>query len=179
MADNQSISYNRDRTAARRWLEHTKDGQFAVEKMRQHFKGNLGDFLGDNEISWSDMVEEQREGLAIAQSCSEAREAFNLARQSKSTMGVPPGLGNGAHFVKFFTPPLWYVLRRQVEVNDPEYWNYPLNVLREALSNPEWATVSAEYIRGELEKHLPKGRGRTALPEAISEPIIVAPADAT
>ena len=166
---NRSISYNRDREKARHWLAHTKEGQLAVENLRRYYKGNLGDFLGDeHEISWDDLVKEQREGLVIAQSAAEQREAFNLARQSGRPFGSPVGT-NSAHFVKFFSPPLWYLLRRQVEVNDPNYWNDPLNTLREAMKNEQWATAPISYIRGQLEAMLPKSR---------PAPLVVSPAAA-
>ena len=105
----------------------------------------------DHWVSWGDMLEEHRDDLALAANCQEARNSMDLARKSNS-LNAPPQ-PTAAKWVKFFSPPMWYVLRKQVEVMDPNYWNDPKNTIREALSHPEWTTVSADYLRGELLKY--------------------------
>src|SRR5436189_125039 len=54
----------------------------------------------------------------------------------------------------------WLFFRRQIENMDPEYWNDPKNVLREALAFPEFCTVPQHIIRGELDRHLGKPHER-------------------
>ena len=78
-----------------------------------------------------------------------------MAQQSSSMLVSPSP--THAKWRLVFQPPIWYVLRRQIETMDPNFWNDPANMYREALNNPLWATVPAEIIRGELEKYLPKG----------------------
>ena len=149
--DIKSPSWLRDRKAAHRWLKNTADGKMAVRNLQENMPGGDLSSVLDNKEQWKDwegMIEEHRNGLQIAGSCQELRNAADLARQARSNK-MPP-IGNHGKWLRFFAPPMWYVLRKQVEVADPDYWNYPVNVMREALEHPQWATIPLDMIRGEL-----------------------------
>jgi len=161
--DNKSLSYLRDRKIARKWLSDTKPGQYAVELMKKDMgNANLAAILTDDKwVQWEDLIAEHKDSLAIAANCAEARKAADLARKSSSRMG--PAMPTQAKWLRFFSPPISYVLRRQVETMDPDYWNDPKNVLREALDNDQWATVSADTIRGEIDRMIPGKKKKVVL----------------
>lgn len=161
--DNKSPSYLRDREAARRWLTRTPDGRAARDHLMKHGPGGQARILDDDQhVEWEDLVNENRDLPLLAANCAEARSAFEMARQARSTLG-PPGLDK-ARWIRFFATPVAYVLRRQIETGDPDYWNDPRNLYREALDHPEWLCVPAEVIRGELEKVLPRKKQPNASP---------------
>jgi hypothetical protein len=152
--DNKSPSYLKERAAVRKWLSETEEGRYAVDLMRaQEGPAAVSRILDDDKwVGWADLIEEHKNDLTIAANCHEVRKAVDLARKSNS-LSAPP-TSQGGKWLRFFTPEMGYVLRRQVETMDPDYWNDPKNVFREALRNPQWLTVPAELIRGELEKYL-------------------------
>lgn len=156
MADIQSISFLRDREAARRWYQNTKAGNYAAELMLKE-KGSTFSAIynkRDGWVQWTDMVQEHRNDLAVAADCAEARAAFDLARGARNSM-MPP-MKTAANWMRFMSVPDWYFFRKQIDTADPYYWNDQKNVLREALDNPQWCTVPADVIRGELERLMPK-----------------------
>lgn len=156
--DVKSVGYQKMRAEARRWLLNTDAGQHTVKILRRHAPGeNLAKLLDDGGwIDYEDMLKENAGNLVLAANCAEARRGVEMAMQAKGRMGPPTkGQARWGHFASI---PLWYVLRRQVEAMDPDYWNDPVNVFRELMKNPEWSTVPEEVIRGELLKYLPKGK---------------------
>lgn len=155
--DNKSPSYLRDREGARAWLTRTAEGRAARDLLIRNAGGNAAAILDDDRhVDWEDLVRENRDLPVLAASNAEARASFELARQSRSTLG-PPG-GDKGKWLRVFSPPSGYVLRRQIETADPAYWNDPVNLYREALANPQWCPVPADHIRGKLESLLPKAR---------------------
>ena len=156
-SENKSPSYLEEREEARRWLLDTKEGQYAADILKE--KGPHGiaaKVLDDDHFTdWESIVKEHRHDLVIAANCYEARNAVSMARQSSSLLVAPTQ--SHMKWRKIMSPPIWYVLRRQIETMDPNYWNDPANMYREALNNPQWTVVPADIIRGELEKHLPSG----------------------
>lgn len=157
MAEIQSISYLRDREAARRWFTSTSMGRYAADLLRSEKGGEVfGQVFNTKEgwVQWTDMVHEHRNDLAIAADCAEARAAFDLARGSRS-LAIPP-LKTAANWMRFMSIPDWYYFRKIAEHGDPYFWNDQVNTLREALANPQWCTVPADVIRGELERLMPK-----------------------
>lgn len=156
--DNQSPSYLAERQRIRRWLEHHPDGREAMRVLRSDSTpAQLNAVLEDDkQTDWEELQRDYAGASVLAASCREAREAFDLARQSRTTMGPPRT--DKQKWVRFFSAPIGYVLRRQIEVSDPDYWNQPVNVYREALAHPEWCVASADYIRGALEQFLPRGQ---------------------
>ena len=156
--DNQSPSYLAERERVRAWLQRHPDGREALRVMRQHAAPGVMNAVleDDDQTDWEEMVRDFAGASVLAASNREAREAFELARQSRSTLGPPKT--DKQKWVRFFSAPIGYVLRRQIEVCDPDYWNQPVNVYREALAHPEWATAPPDYIRGALESFLPRGQ---------------------
>lgn len=156
MSDPKSPSYLKAMRAAHHWLLNTKDGKYATEFLRQNSPNQDLAAVIENGgwINWEDMVSENRDNLLLASNCYEAREAVKLSRQSKGLMGAPTT--SQSKLMRFASFPLWYVLRRQVETADPDYWSSPVNVMRECLKHPQFTTVPAEIIRGQLERLLPK-----------------------
>jgi hypothetical protein len=156
--DNLSPSYLAERARVRRWLEQHPDGREAMRVMRgSSTPAELNAVLEDEkQTDWEELQKDYRGASLLAASCREGREAFELARQSSSIMGPPKT--DKQKWVKFFSPPLSYVLRRQIELSEPDYWNIKVNVYREALAHPEWCTAPADYIRGALENCLPRGQ---------------------
>lgn len=144
--DNKSISYLEERERTRRFLWETGDGQLALEHLRQDATpAELQRVLTDDTFTdHTALREEHRGGIVVAENCREAREAFTIDQMHKTD----------AKWVRFFAPPIWYYLRRQVDTGDPDYWKDPVNTMREALARPIWATAPASYIRGELMKYL-------------------------
>ncbi len=166
-SENKSPSYLEERERARRFLTQTKDGKFAADLIRRNTQPGEANVLDDdNWVDWEEVMREHRHDTIIAASCQEAREAASLSRQSSSIL-APPNPSK-SKLRKFFSPPLWYVLRRQIETADPDYWTDRVNQYREALKNPEWATVSPECIRASLEDLLPRG---TKVEAPVSWPI--------
>ena len=154
---NTAPGYQAEREYVRKWLQKTPDGKFATDLLRRSSSTKVMQAIFDDEdmTDWEEVVKDYRGATVLAASCQEARNAFDLARQSSSTLGPPDR--SKAKMRNFFSPPLGYVLRRQIEACDPDYWNDPVNVYREALKFPEWCKVSADYLRGQLEAFLPKG----------------------
>lgn len=153
---NQSPSYLEEREKARRFLLETKEGAEATKQLKSFMGPDTSAVLDDDRwTNWGDIVKEHRQDTVIAASCQEARSAFDLARQSSSIHAAP--LPGKSKMRRIFSPPMWYVLRKQIQITDPNYWNDPVNIYREALAHPEWSTVSAEYLRGQLAELLPKG----------------------
>lgn len=151
--DNKSPSYLEDREKTRKWLTETEEGRYAADLLKTEDPNIVSQVLDDDKwVDWQTMLEEQKDGLIIAENCAEARNSVELARKSNS-MNAPPQ-PTAARWLRFFSPPMWYVLRKQVEVMDPDYWKDPKNIFREALDHPQWTTVPADYLRGELEKYL-------------------------
>ncbi len=153
--ENQSPSYRKLRADVRRWLTETSEGQYQTSILRDNMPGGHLEKIFDDD-NWTDfegVITEGRGSLVIAASCAEARRTCEIAMQAKYRVS-PPSHGQ-AKWLRFFSPPLWYVLRRQVEVMDPDYWNSTANTLHEALRNPQWTTVPASILRGELEKYMP------------------------
>lgn len=156
--DNRSVLYNEDRNFVRRWLDGDDDGRFALELTQRDThasalrpeRKDAGDVLtNDQHFDFSSFYDEHRHDLAVAYNCREAREAFRIdARTGERT------------WVRFFQCPGWLFFRRQIENMDPEYWNDPKNVFREALAFPEFCTVPADRIRGEYERYLGKAQTR-------------------
>ena len=164
--ENTSPSYLEEREKVRKWLSTTKEGQHTVGIMKQQ-DGDLAvsKLLDDDQwASWGDLMTEHKDDLVLASSCAELRNAADLARKSNS-LNQPP-MSQGARWMRFFSPPIWYVLRRQVEVGDPDYWNDPVNVMREAMENSQWSTLPADYIRGELLKYVGASTGSEVLKSA-------------
>jgi len=157
--DNKSPSYLEEREQVRRWFQKTQDGKEARRILMDAVGGDASRILDDDKhVDWEEMVKDYAGCSVLAASCREAREAFEIARQSKSSMG-PPGVDKGK-WVHWFSTPIGYVLRRQIELADPDYWNDPINVFREAMDHPEWCRVPMDVIRGELEMRLPKNRDK-------------------
>lgn len=154
-AENKSPSYNAVRSAVRNWLLTTPEGKYATGKLKQFQKPSFGhNHLQHviDEAYWTDHAEiyrEYKDALILASNNAERRRQFERG-EIKPTPG--------SRMMKIFSPPLSYTLRRQAEEMDPDYWNDPRNVLREALANPEWTTVPADYLRGQLESLLPKAK---------------------
>jgi len=155
---NQSWSYLEERNRVRNWLTKTPDGKLATELLRKNApKENAAPILDDDSCtSWQDIVDEYKDGVMLASSCQEARGTYELARQAKSTMGLP-GVSH-ARWNGFFSAPIGYVMRRQIQTGDPNYWNDPVNVYREALENPNWCRVPRSYLVGKLNDLLPGGK---------------------
>jgi hypothetical protein len=155
---NQSSSYRREREWARRILTGTHQGQESIDLLKRNAPGGDASAIFDDDdlVDWEELIKEHRGNAMIAANCREAREAFDLARQSSTIMAAPSP--SKAKMRRIFSPPAWYVLRKQAELGDPEYWNRPVNIYREALANPQWATVPAEYLRAALDQYLPKGQ---------------------
>lgn len=158
MGDIRSISFLRDRDAAKRWFQGTRQGLYAAGLLLRERGSDFGEVYNrrDGWVQWTDMVQEHRNDLAVAADCAEARAAFDLARGA--SRGKFPPLKTAAHWMRFFSVPDWYFFRRQIDVADPDYWNDQKNVLREALDHPEWCTVPADIIRGELDSLTPRQR---------------------
>jgi len=155
---NKSESYNRDRSLVRRWLLETREGQFATEMANRGMpKGdNLSRLFDDDKwLDWEDLYKESKDSIVLAANCREAREGARMAMKSTTSMVAPTG--GPSKMMRFFSPPMSHVLRRQIEVQDPDYWNDPKNVLREALLYPEYACVPESLLRAQLESMLPKG----------------------
>lgn len=152
--DNKSPSYLEERQTVRDWLDKTSEGKYAGDLLKTlDTPSVVSKVLDDSQwVSWGDLLKEHKDDLILASSCAESRNAVELARKS-STLNAPP-MSKGARWLRFFSPPMWYVLRKQVEEMDPDYWTDPKNIFREALDNPQWAIVPPDYIRGELEKYL-------------------------
>jgi len=142
--DNKSISYLQEREKTHRFLTGTADGRLAIDNLRQDATPEeMQRVLGDDRFTdHATLREEHRGGVLVAESCREAREAFTIDQMHQT----------GAKWVRFFAPPFWYYIRRQIDSGNPEYWKDPANTMREALECPQWATVPAWYIRGELMK---------------------------
>jgi hypothetical protein len=164
--DNRSIPYNEERAAVRDWLSTTKDGAFAVEQLQKEAgssalkpeKRDAGDILtNDQHVDWPSVYREHKDDLAVAYNSRAAAEAFKIDAR----------IGNDA-WIRFFQCPGWLFFRRQIENMDPEYWNDPKNVLREAMAFPDFCTVPQHVIRAELDKYLGKAHTR----------LIVAPGEA-
>jgi hypothetical protein len=155
--DNKSPSYLQDREAARRYLTQTPDGKVARDFLIKNAPGgDASSILDDDEhVDWEDLVRENKGLPVLAANCSEARRAFDMARQARSNLGVPL---DKHRWLKFFSAPLGYVLRKQIETCDPKYWDDPANLFREAMDHPEWCCVPSDVIRAQLEAHLPKGQ---------------------
>lgn len=157
--DNKSPSYLAERQKKRRWLlSNDPNAQLARKYLREMAPG--GDAASvlddDQQVAWDDIVEEHRFDAMIAANNMEARKAFELARQSSTSMGAPNHANS--YMRHFASTPTWYVIRRQIETMDPEYWNDPKNVFHELLEHPEWVTVPIDDIRGQLEMYLPRKR---------------------
>lgn len=163
-SENKSFSYLEERDNVRRWLLNSKDGRLATEVLRRGNKSlpncpgdDLAPVLDDDKFtSFQDIVDEYRDGTLLATTCEEARGVFDLAKGSKSNMALP-GV-TSARWSNFFSAPIGYVLRRQIQTGDPDYWNKPQNIYREALANPNWCKVPISVIRGKLEASLPKAK---------------------
>jgi hypothetical protein len=157
--DNKSPSYLTERDDVRRWLFTSQDGRVAVDHLRKwaiktgHNPANL--FDDDKYVQWGDMVRAYKGATVLATNNAAARAAFELASQSTSNMSGPGGKDKWRLFARV---PLDYHLRRMTETADPDYWNDRVNLYRELLDNPDWCTVPADVIRGELEEALPKNR---------------------
>ena len=148
--ENKSPSYLEEREQVRRALSNTPEGRYAVDLLiQQDGKSVVGKALNeDSWLDWKSLWEEHKDDLILASNCEALRNAFELSRKS-SSMNQPP-MSQGSRLLRFFSPPMWYVLRRQIEVGDPDFWSDPENMIREALANPQWATVPADYLRGKL-----------------------------
>ena len=155
--DVKSVGYQREKRYTVDWLKETRAGAFAEEILRKGSPGgNLSRILDDGGWkSWEDIYTEHKDDLVLAANCREAREAFDIARKSHSRLAPPTGSGSKMCRVASF--PLSYVLRRQIEVMDPDYWNSPLNFLRECMDHPYWVTADINVVRGMLEALLPQG----------------------
>ena len=145
---NQSWSYLRDRDVVRRWLLGSPDGKVAADLLRKNAPtGNAAPILDDDAwTSWADVYEEHKDGVLLSQSCAEARGAWETRKSVKGK------------WRNFFSAPQGYVFRKMADTADPDFWNKPSNLYREALAHPEWCKVPRWYIVGELEKLLPKGK---------------------
>lgn len=156
--DNKSPSYRAEREAVRKWIERTPDGKYARKQLMDAMGGDASRILDDDQhVDWEEIVREYKGATVLAANCREAREAFELARQSSSLRQLPPSQDK-SKWVKFLSAPAGYVLRRQIELADPDYWNDPINVYREAMEHPEWCSVPMDTIRGMLNDLLPKAR---------------------
>jgi hypothetical protein len=173
--ENRSQSYLVEREAVRKWLLETREGHFATELARREAPNdNLAPFFDDDKwLNWADLYREYKEAIVLAANCREARETARLTMQSRNTLGIPAH--GPSQMLRFFSPPLSHVLRRQVEMQDPDYWNDIRNVLREALLYPEYTCVPVSLIRAELESHLPKGTKVTVTKEGIVERQVTIP----
>lgn len=155
---NQSPSYLASRERARKFLLNTKDGQEATRILKEHATpAEMTRIFDDDRFtSWDDVVEEHRGSTILAASCREARAAFDLAAGSRSNK-IPPPAGR-SKMRRIAQIPAWYMLKRPIEMGDPDYWNSKENTYRELLANPQWACVPPSYLRGQLEAQLPKGK---------------------
>lgn len=167
--DNKSPSYLVEREAVRKWLLETREGHFATELARREAPNdNLAPFFDDDRwLGWGDIYREYRDAIVLAANCAEARETARLVIKSRNSMGLPAH--GPSRMMRFFSPPMSLVLRRQVEMQDPDYWNDLRNVLREALLYPEYTCVPLSLIRSELEALLPKGTKVSVTKEGIVE----------
>lgn len=167
--DNKSPSYLKERDAVRKWLLDTKAGQWAAELARREApRQNLSPFFDDDKwLGWGDIYQEYRDALVVAANCAEARETARLQIKSRNSMGIPAH--GPSRMMRFFSPPMSLVLRRQVELQDPDYWNDIRNVLKEALNYPEYCCVPASMIRAELEANQPRGTKLIAGKEGLVE----------
>ena len=147
-SSNKSPSYLEEREWVLKWLDRTPDGRTAADLLRKHSRNdNASSVLDDDDwTSWGDIYEEHKEGVLLAQSCAEARSAWEVRKSMKGK------------WRNFFSAPGAYVFRKMADTGDPEYWNRPVNLYREALDHPEWCKVPRWYIAAELEKVLPKGK---------------------
>lgn len=155
-SSNQSPSYLGEREEVLRWFQKSPDGQYLRDLIRRVDKpsDSVRIFDDDNCTNWEDLQKEYKGAVVIAANNQEARAAFEMTQQSHSNFAPPPG--GPSKMLRIFTPPLGYVLRRQVETADPYYWNDHLNVYREAQLHPDWCPVPQSYIRGALEAALPR-----------------------
>jgi len=155
---NQSPSYLESREKGRDFLLNTPDGQEGLRVLKEHATpAEMARIFDDDQwTGWDDLVDEHRDSTVIAKSCREAQAAFELASHA-TTQKLPPPKGK-ARFRKIAQIPPWYMLRRPIELGDPEYWNVPVNMYRELLANPQWSCVPAWYLRDQLNEHLPKGK---------------------
>lgn len=167
--DNKSPSYLVEREAVRKWLLETREGHFAAELARREAPhDNLAPFFDDDKwLGWGDIYREYKDAIVLAANCAEARETARLVIKSRNSMGLPAH--GPSRMMRFFSPPMSLVLRRQVEMQDPDYWNDLRNVLREALLYPEYTCVPLSLIRSELEALLPKGTKVSVTKEGIVE----------
>lgn len=166
MPDIKSVSFLRDMQAARRWFQYTKQGRYAADLMLKESGTAFGEIYNkkDGWVQWADLVNEHRNDLALVTDCAEARAAFDLARGARP--GMFPPLKTAANWMRFLSVPDWYFFRRQIDFADPDYWSDQKNVLREALDNPQWCTVPADIIRGELERLMPKAAAKPSISTA-------------
>lgn len=155
--DNKSPSYLMEREAVRDgFLLNTQDGEMARRILMEGGPGGQARILDDDRcVDWASIRQEFEGCTVLAANCREARAAFSLAQQARSTMG-PPGADKG-RLVKFFSAPTGYVFRVMAATADPKYWDDPVNVYREALAHPEWCSAPLDVIRGLLSDALPKG----------------------
>jgi len=174
--DNKSPSYLTVRAAVRDWLLRTKEGHFATELARREApRGNLAPLFDDDKwLGWADIYNEYRDALVVAANCAEARETARLTVKSRNSMGIPAH--GPSRMMRFFSPPMSLVLRRQVELQDPDYWNDMRNVLKEALNYPEYCCVPMSLIRAELEALQPRGNRTVIRKEGLVESRKPAPA---
>ena len=161
---NQSPSYLASRERPRNFLLNTPDGKEATRILKEHATPAEMTRIFDDDTftNWDDIVEEHRGSTVLAASCREARGAFELAAGSRSNK-LPPPAGQ-SKMRRIAQIPAWYMLKRPIEMGDPEYWNSKVNTYRELLANPQWSCVPESYLRGQLEEHLPKGK-KIAVPE--------------
>jgi len=169
-SSNKSFEYLLERESVRRWLSESREGKYTAQWLKEESGPSVVSRVldDDNWVNWADLIEEHREDLVLAANCQEARAAVELARKSNSLNAAP--VSQGSRLLRFFSPPLWYVLRRQVDLGDPDYWSDPKNMFREALEHPEWARMPAEFLRGELNRYLGKPDGTQNLPLPNSSP---------
>lgn len=149
---NQSPSYLQAREHFLKWIAESRAGQFSRDILMGFGPGRrISEVLEEDHWTDFDALYEERKGdLILAADNKRVRDAFERGEVKPSP---------GARFLRFFSPPMDYVLRRQADTQDPNYWNSPTNTLREALAHPLWCTVPADYIRGVLEQYLPKPKG--------------------
>ena len=164
--DNLSPSYLAERDDVRRWLFTSQDGRIAVDHLKKWAiktgHNPTAIFDDDRQVQWGDLVRAYKGATVLATTNAEARAAFELASQSSSIMAPPAG--GKDKWRLFARVPLDYHLRRMTETADPDYWNDRVNLYRELLDNPDWCTVPADVIRGELEEALPKQRHAIVAP---------------
>jgi hypothetical protein len=167
--ENRSPSYLQEREAVRKWLLQTKEGHWATElAKREAPQQNLAPFFDDDKwLGWGDIYREYKDALVVAANCAEARETARLQMKSRNRMGIPAH--GPSRMMRFFSPPMSLLLRRQVELQDPDYWNDMRNVLKEALNYPEYCCVPLSLIRSELESLQPKGNRTVIRKEGLVE----------